>query len=121
MNFGDLEARIKLPPRRASGTATQQRTVIDTVSGVSLTANVFPGFSGVTIPVLGCYVSWLADTDVYIHWDPIGDTAAASSTISVFLPAGVVWDLWHTPNCNDSFSVIQKTAGGHIARWKSAP
>lgn len=92
-----------------------------TVSGTSASGNVLNAQGGV--PEHGAYVNWCSDTDCYIHFSGALGPAigAASSTVSLFLAAGVIVSWPHRKGYDDRFAVIQKTAGGTLQHWMAQP
>lgn len=113
MALGQVEGLLKCPPYAQSGDANRRVTqlaISGAAAGLVLAAP--------TITPTGNYVSWISDTDCYVNWGNSASQIFATSSISVFMPAGVVWDFWHTPK-DDWVSVIQKTAGGKLYFWRS--
>lgn len=125
--FG-VETILKVPPHPSSGIDTANNNVSigasvrsSAVGAASTSDNVLNGGALATLTQLGVWITWCSDTDCYIHFQPPGGSSAASSTNSLFLPAGVERDYFHRPNRDDTVFMIQKTAGGRLYRWQSSP
>lgn len=122
--LGGPESLLRLPPRNRVATLIKgSETFVTTVTGSSQNASVLTNADA--IPPTGCFVTWIFETDVYFNvYDGragSGDTpVAASAANSPLVPAGVYNDWWHPQEAN-SFSVIQKTTGGNVYRWRSNP
>lgn len=122
---GVLEALYKLPPGAADGTGGTgaTRPFASTVSGTGLTVTPVTTLTAsdpAAIPnPFGCYITWISDTDCYVR---VGDPTMTSvaTTSDHFLPAGVSMEWWHRGGIDTHFSVIQKTAGGTIKRYRSS-
>lgn len=120
--FG-IEALLKRPPHFAAdvlpGISPIRRTAI---GGASSAADFILNGGDAAVPPTGCYVTWIADTDCYLHMQSSTIAGfAATAASSMFLPAGVFVDWWHKPLFDDRVVVIQKTAGGFLYRWMSSP
>ena len=118
------ETILKIPPHRATDTSeagTPHTVRATTISGTASNDNVLNGGPS-AFPKLGCWVTFISDTDCYIHFgSSVTGTPVATAASSCFLPAGVYVDWWCMPGRDDSLSVIQKTAGGTLQRWQSSP
>jgi hypothetical protein len=110
---GEYEARLKVPPYNQ--TDNTFRRVIRQTIGAAATGGTIAN-----IPDGGCFFSWLADVDCYIHWGTSSVQISADPATSIFFPAGVVWDFWHVP-LDNYFNKIQKTTGGNLYYWRSSP
>lgn len=79
----------------------------------------------VNIPEGGVFISWMSDTDCYLHFAAAfafgGGLASASPTNSLFLPAGVMLTFFHRRGFESRGSVIRKTADGTLMHWMSQP
>lgn len=120
--FG-IEALLKRPPHNTSdnnpGVSWIRRTVIGPTSS---SADFILNGGDSAVPPTGCYVTWIADTDCYLHMQSSSIAGfAASASTSQFLPAGVFVDWWHKPLIDDRVVVIQKSASGILYRWMSSP
>jgi len=114
MNLGSLDARLKIPPFAQSDLAAR-RVILAAIGGTSTGGTI-----GINIPPTGCFISWVADTDCFIHWGNSSNQIAASSSVSMYMPTGVVFDFWHT-TFDNYFQAIQKTAAGKLYYWRSSP
>jgi hypothetical protein len=118
--LGQLEALLKAPPG-AAGSATGNRPFSTSITGVASSATLVTSNTAndpAAIPELGCFVTWVSDTDCYLR---VGDANVGSATTSdMFVPSGVTFDWWHNGKTQLYFSVLQKTAGGTIKRYRSS-
>jgi hypothetical protein len=119
--LGQLEAILKSPPAAAGGTAASRpfATTVAATGSAVVPVTTLTAADGAVIPYpLGCFITWISDTDCYIR---VGDsTISIATTSDWFLPAGVAVDWWHNGQTQTHFSVIQKTTGGTIKRYRSS-
>jgi hypothetical protein len=128
MPFG-TETTLKAPPHPATGTDTTYNVNVGAgvrttaIGGAAVSDNVLNGGTFDAIYKTGVWITWVSDTDCYLHFQPSGQASTltnASATNSLFLPAGVMVDFFHRPNHDDIVVVIQKTAAGRLYRWQSS-
>lgn len=120
MPYG-LETILKIAPHR-QGTSFPASARATTYSGVSAADAVVNGGVFETKFPTGAWITWIAETDCYLHFYGTDETpVAASASNSIFLPGGVFVDWWHRPKLESLVNVIQKTAGGNLYRWPSSP
>jgi hypothetical protein len=114
--LGQAGAIAKKPPHAAgSGDITQVETAV-AVTAVS-TAAALVLASGV--PMTGTWVTFVSDTDCFIHWGPNASIAAASSTASWPLVAGQQYE-YFISEADQYFRVIRKTSDGTLKIHRSS-
>lgn len=108
-----FEAINMIPPHASGDTGTGNQ-ILTTAFGAAATAATLstPSLGGT-----GGYITWIADADCYVIWG--NSTMGAADSGGLYLPAGVFVNYFHRPMVDDYFSVIQKTAGGNLKRWRS--
>jgi len=110
---------MKRPPHGAtSGDEFEvySTTVSAVTTAATLCTSAAPGRSSIPIPI-GCFITWIADTDCYIRVGTAGVAAATSA--DYYMPAGVAFEWYHLSSTDTHFTVIQKTAGGTLKRYRS--
>jgi len=119
--LGQGAAIAKRPPHASGSTETDGSAdpiaIEPTVAVTAVSTAAALVLSG-GIPIGGCWVTFVADTDCFIHFGPSSSLPAASSTVSWPLAAGVEKDYW----CNEKdqyFRVIRKTADGILRRART--
>lgn len=119
MALGTLEAILKAPPGAADGAGGNR--VFSTAFTTATAATVITTLTATdpaVIPEIGAFVTWISDADCYVR---VGDANVDSATTSDwFLPAGVAVDWWHNGKTQTHFSVLQKTTGGTLKRYRSS-
>lgn len=120
---GTQEALYKLPPGAADIATASNRPFSSAFGGTGLAVTPVTVISltdaaQIPPPPFGCYITWCSDTDCYVR---VGtSTMNIATTSDAFLPAGATVEWWHRGGVDTHFSVIQKTAGGTIKRWRSS-
>ena len=116
MSASAFDAVNKRPPHAASSDALQVYSTSFTGTGTA--AALCLPTAGLGIPGTGCFITWVADADCYIHFGATSTLAAATSA-AFLLPANTPTDFFHQPNADDFFSVVQKTTAGTLKRYRS--
>lgn len=116
--LGQLEAILKAPPGAANGGGNRVFSTAFTTATSATVITTLTTTDGAVIPEIGAFVSWISDADCYVR---VGDASVGSATTSDwFLPAGVQVDWWHNGKTQTHFSVLQKTTGGTLKRYRSS-
>jgi hypothetical protein len=114
---GFNEAIMKRPPHAstdatADGVQAAQRHTSFTA------ANAFDDVLNFAVPATGCWITWVATADCWLHFysSNAATPIAASPTVSKFLIAGAELDYFHIPRRDDKVAVIRSTADGVLCR-----
>lgn len=70
------------------------------------------------IPMGGCWMTFVVDSDCYIHFGPNTSITAASASVSWPWFAGVEYNRWISEK-DAYFRIIRKTADGILKRVRS--
>jgi len=118
MALGQTEAILKAPPGAANGVGNRVFSTAFTTATAATLVTTLTATDGAVIPEIGGFVTWISDADCYVR---VGDANVGSATTSDwFLPAGVAVDWWHNGKTQTYFSVVQKTTGGTLKRYRSS-
>jgi len=92
---------------------------METVVAVGVASTAAALVLALGMPMGGTYVSFVADTDCYIHFGPTSGIVAASSTNSWLFTAGQQYE-YFISEFDQYFRVIRKTADGTLRIQRSS-
>lgn len=114
--LGQSGAIAKRPPH-VGGPFNVYKTPITAAAGTAWTL-----FDGSSIPFGGCWVTFTASVDCYIHFYNADDTSVTTPSAAVSWPmmAGVEYDWWCNDKQDNAFRVIRAgTEDGVLSRYRS--
>lgn len=119
--LGQAGAIAKIPPTATGALDDGQpdSTAVQTAVAITIASSAATAVLATGVPMGGCWVTFVADTDCYIVFGPsAANTPAATAANGWPLFAGQEKD-WRINEKRQFFTIIRKIADGTLKRYKS--